>query len=475
MPNNRGPVMPGRGLARKFNAQADEYHSDDTADEHQSLSDTSRPLKRSKKIKSTLAQLTRALQRIVAVKDESTSTTQDYNDGPLAEISKALQRLAIKNNIKGGKVNTKQDVKEYNDEVVEALTRVIRRLDDQHSSYDESLRALTEKLRRIAIQNHITGKTVNTKQEVNEYNNRVMKELYETVRRLAVTNNYSGNILNPQQTNNEMNGDSLIDIAKNLILEGSSFKNDYDYESYDEAEVLRDVEKILAPLHEKLIKHTDASDELTSDNESSANRRYYQPSSAYSRRLGYSDYQNNDAYYDEAKKEKSDNEKENDDAKDDADEVEGDDDDYDSDEYENDYYDYNQDDYNYDAQSDEQARQMTANNEMEAMENRIYEKDGILSQNSTHQSIKHAETENPPALPDVDAGFDNTKVSSSLPQEETPKPRANCKGKRENKIRGINPYAGKCWEMGKWQKCWELGCQILFIEFSICKCETISE
>lgn len=492
-------MKPGSGLARKSNQQADEYYdaaSDEAAyddaevmnaikrlavsnkidgvkvDTRQNIKEVNannRGWKRTKEVEDALSQLAKALRRIAIVNDlkgnqvNTNQKVQEFNEeskmSPAVRL--ALQRLAISNNIKGNKVNTEQEVNEYNDDVVEALTKALRRNSEKSYSYDDSLKPIIEKLRRIAIQNRIDGGSVNTKQEVNEYNNNVVKELTDSVRRLSLKNKIAGKVVNTNQKVTEVNeGSDFSEIAKRLILAGSSMKQDskddsYDDGTYDQPEIIKSFDKlseIFSPL--KNIKENklsnNSSDEAavpsTDDEISQINFTDRKSPSVQKifRRFGYqnslADAPTGDSkyYYDAAAAQtaKTENDNESDDY--DEDDNEGDDDDYDDDYYSDDYY---ADDYNYDYQADEQnARRMTVNNNVARLNDEsstVKSSDKSQSTLTTNPGIitpmKILETKHRTSSAAVATQTEEPKIAPKEEEEES-KSKVICKTKKGKKI-----------------------------------------
>lgn len=176
---------------------------------HEYNSNRGRPSgRRSESVNVALNKLSKALREVSPENDQNDQET-------IKQVAKALQRLAIKNDIKGNKVNTLQNVHEYNEELVEAIARAAQRLGDNRDDLmNDDLMKFAEELRRIAIKNDITGHTVNTKQEVKEYNDDVVSSIVNAFRRIAIKNDIKGKVVNTEQKVQEYNDDVARAVVK---------------------------------------------------------------------------------------------------------------------------------------------------------------------------------------------------------------------------------------------------------------------
>lgn len=127
----------------------------------------------------------------------------------IANVDNALQRVAIQNNIKGNTVNTNQNVQEYNEELVGAIEKAVPRRDKndrrQNLRIKSNLDQIAEELRRVAIKNDIKGDVVNTHQNIQEFNNDVVRTIVKAIRRIAIQNKIKGNKVNTNQNVQEFN------------------------------------------------------------------------------------------------------------------------------------------------------------------------------------------------------------------------------------------------------------------------------
>lgn len=166
--------------------------------------------RRSDSVDDALDQLTDALQRIIYTKDEESDEEQ------MAIVGQALQRVAVQNNIKGNTVKTNQDIKEYNEELVEAIDRALPTLykKDRRQKFrlKYDLEKIAEELRRIAIKNDIKGNVLNTHQNVQEFNDEVVRTIVKAIKRMAIQNEIKGSEINTYQNVEEYN-DALRRVA----------------------------------------------------------------------------------------------------------------------------------------------------------------------------------------------------------------------------------------------------------------------
>lgn len=190
-----------------------------TVNTHQNIKEyNNRPWgssRRSDSVDEAIDQLTEALQTIAYGKNDESDVDQ------MAIVGKALQRVAVQNNIKGNTVNTNQDIKEYNEELVEAIDRAIpiygKSGRHQKLQLKRDLKKIADELRRIAIKNDIKGDVLNTKQNIEEFNDEVLKTLVRAIKRMAVQNEIKGSKVNTYQNIREFN-DELRRFAPRLAI-----------------------------------------------------------------------------------------------------------------------------------------------------------------------------------------------------------------------------------------------------------------
>lgn len=219
MSEKRLPFIRRVALQNKFEGN--------TVNTHQNIQEfNERPLGKKRSRNSTrrsesiaLDQLTEALENIA------------YNKGELNEedlvaiVEKELQRLAVHNNIKGNVVKTDQNIKEYNEELVERRRKLRLRYD---------LMRVAEELRRIATKNDIKGNVLNTTQNVQELNDDVLRSIVKAFKRMAIQNQIKGSNINTYQNVQEYNDDVLRRLASRLSIGNQITGNNNEPNSYDD-------------------------------------------------------------------------------------------------------------------------------------------------------------------------------------------------------------------------------------------------
>lgn len=175
---------------------------------HQNLKEINSKKRKFTSFEEALEDLTNALKKV--------ESSNQNNDGNVQQVTSALQRLAVQNNIKGNKVNTKQAVEEYNDELVAALAVMKMVGEKPTKSLNADFGDVEQALRRLAIKNNIKGVTVNTKQDISEYNDEFVSSIVEALRRLAVKNEISGGQVNTKQNIQEFNDNPAKAISNAL-------------------------------------------------------------------------------------------------------------------------------------------------------------------------------------------------------------------------------------------------------------------
>lgn len=233
--------------------------------------------KKTEGIDSSMNKLSQAL-RAVAPNDDNN------DEATINEVAEALRRLAIKNKISGNKVNTMQNIKEYNEELVEAIAIAARKLDKfkpgQSSPISDDLSKFADELRRIAIKNDITGKVVNTKQDIKEYNDDVVKTIVKAFRRLAIKNDIKGAVVNTKQDISEHNDDvatAVADAIRRLAIENNfsgkqvntgqtakEFNNDDPNSIINDKEAAEILRNIYKPLNRQTVKEKNIYDQQDS-------------------------------------------------------------------------------------------------------------------------------------------------------------------------------------------------------------------
>ena len=170
--------------------------------------------RRSESTDDALDELSEALQNILH--------TKDNDEEHIINIGNALQRVAIQNNIKGDTVNTNQNVQEYNEELVRAIDKPgpeKKKMDRrQNQRLKNNLEKIAEELRRIAIKNDIKGKEVNTHQNIEEYNDEIVKTIVRAIKRMAIKNDIKGSKVNTHQNVKEYNDNEYRRVAPRIAI-----------------------------------------------------------------------------------------------------------------------------------------------------------------------------------------------------------------------------------------------------------------
>ncbi|CAO1411040.1 unnamed protein product [Diamesa tonsa] len=168
----------------------------------------------------------------------------ELNDLYLDEV---LKRIAISNEIDGGKVNTNQQATEtnYNDLLKEAFKRATISTDiketNQKATEMNFNDLLKEAIKRAAVSNNILGKNVTTNQDIKEVNSKQKKpkptkklndfELEKVLKRSDISNKITGGMVTTNQDIKEINTnkksveDELADMIAALV-ERNDDKND---------------------------------------------------------------------------------------------------------------------------------------------------------------------------------------------------------------------------------------------------------
>lgn len=229
------------------------------------------------KFEEKLRDVTEALKNV--------ASSEQNNDENGQQVTKAFQRLAVQNNIKGNKVNTKQEIEEHNDELVAATALAVMKIVGEKPTNifsADDLSDIETALRRLAIKNDITGVTVNTKQDIKEYNEELVKTIAKALRRLAVKNDISGDKVNTDMKVTEVNdnpvqalSDALQRLAVSNKISGKVVNTEQDisevnndepdsFASQDDSKVLA---KIIKPFKKMVKKAARTSEKSQKDDQ----------------------------------------------------------------------------------------------------------------------------------------------------------------------------------------------------------------
>lgn len=234
-----------------------------------------------------IAEVINKLRRIAVknnIEGEEVNTKQDVKEYNRKKKSRKTKRIAVANNIKGQKVDTNQDIKEFNDLLADenAMKELLKDLHKDTKTEGDYIKILIKTLRRIGVKNKISGVNVNTKQKITEYNDvqdddqddamRDDQQLLPEFRRVAVRNDIKGTNVNTEQDLKEYNNDeinAILDqirrVAVSNTIKGKVVNTNQDIKEYNDDAQNDDLNVVLDQLRRVAVSNNIKGETVNTD------------------------------------------------------------------------------------------------------------------------------------------------------------------------------------------------------------------